>query len=256
MQLDTCGLIGRCMQQFSQLSCFCSSSCWQFFTVLFLGCLGTFWDVLECFGMSWNVMHLIWTKVWWWSNDGAAKGHEKDGKAIWKTLQLRIVTCWFVACPWNLVLGVSGTWTVMDSYWNLLSWSFGSSVWHSLHPSVLLRAMWVFDVLVVLLLVLLCVLLWMGWQFKKYTVKLRDQETRFRSQENRLAELECLVTTGPLDTTTSSTKKTVRSGVQTEWNQMCFYMRPHSRVLHREECQYLQGPGVKELHLCQICFQR
>ena len=145
----------------------------------------------------------------------------------------------------------------MDSFWNLLFfWSFGSSVWHPLHPSVLLRAMWVFDVLVVLLLVLLCVLLRMGWQFKKYTVKLRDQETRFQSQENRLAELECLVTTGPSDTTTSSTRKTVRSGVQTEWNQMCFYMRPHGRVLHKEECQYLQGPGVKELHLCQICFQR
>ena len=120
MQLDTCGLIGRCMQQSSQLSWFCSSSCWQFFTVLFLGCLGTFWDVLECFGMSWNVMHLIWTKVWWWSNDGAAKGHEEDGNAIWETLQLRIITCWFVACSWNLVLGVSGTWTVMDSFWNLL----------------------------------------------------------------------------------------------------------------------------------------
>ena len=137
----------------------------------------------------------------------------------------------------------------MDFSWNLLSWSSGSSVWHSLYFSVLLRAMWVFDVLVVILLVLLCVLLWMGWQFQKYIAKLR-------SQENRLAELECRVTTGPLDTTTSSTKKTVRSGVQTEWNQMCFYMRPHSRVLHREECQYLQGPGVKELHLCQICFQR
>ena len=207
------------------------------------------WDVLECFGMSWNVMHLIWTKVRRWSNDGAAKGHEKDGNAIWKTLQLRIITCLFVACSWNLVLGLSGTWTVMDSSWNLLSWSSGSSVWHSLYPSVLLRAMWVFDVLVVILLVLLCVLLWMGWQFQKYIAKLR-------SQENRLAELECRVTTGPLDTTTSSTKKTVRSGVQTEWNQMCFYMRPHSRVWHREECQYLQGPGVKELHLCQICFQR
>ena len=137
----------------------------------------------------------------------------------------------------------------MDFSWNLLSWSSGSSVWHSLYFSVLLRAMWVFDVLVVILLVLLCVLLWMGWQLQKYIAKLR-------SQENRLAELECRVTTGPLDTTTSSTKKTVRSGVQTEWNQMCFYMRPHSRVLHREECQYLQGPGVKELHLCQICFQR
>ena len=37
---------------------------------------------------------------------------------------------------------------------------------------------------------------------------------------------------------------------------MCFYMRPRSRVLHKEDCQYLQGPGVKELHLCQICFQR
>ena len=137
----------------------------------------------------------------------------------------------------------------MDSFWNLLSWSSGSSVWHSLYPSVLLRAMWVFDVLVVILLVLLCVLLWTGWQFQKYVAKLR-------SQENRLAELECRVTTGPLDTTTSSTKKTVRSGIQTEWDEMCFYMRPHSRVLHREECQYLQGPGVKELHLCQICFQR
>ena len=137
----------------------------------------------------------------------------------------------------------------MDSSWNFLSWSSGSSVWHSLYPSVLLRAMWVFDVFVVILLMLLCVLLWMGWQFQKYIAKLR-------SQENRLAELECRVTTGPLDTTTSSTKKTLRSGVQTEWDQMCFYMRPHSRVLHREECQYLQGPGVKELHLCQICFQR
>ena len=76
------------------------------------------------------------------------------------------------------------------------------------------------------------------------------------TQETRLAELECRMTTGSLDTTTYSNKKTVRSGVQTEWNQMCFYMRPHSRVLHKEECQYLQGPGVKELHLCQICFQR
>ena len=123
MQLDTCGLIGRCMQQFSQLSWFCSSSCWQFFTVLFLGCLGTFGMSWNVFGMSWNVMHLIWTKVRWWSNDGAAKGHERDGNAIWKTLQLRIITCLFVACSWNLVLGLSGTWTVMDFSWNLLSWS-------------------------------------------------------------------------------------------------------------------------------------
>ena len=164
-----------------------------------------------------------------------------------------------LVCCMFLELGLGSVWN-LNCHGFLLEpsffWSFGSSVWHPLHPSVLLRAMWVFDVLVVLLLVLLCVLLWMGWQFKKYAVKLRDQETRFRSQENRLAELECLVTTGPSDTTTSSTRKTVRSGVQTEWNQMCFYMRPHGRVLHKEECQYLQGPGVKELHLCQICFQR
>ena len=46
--------------------------------------------------------------------------------------------------------------------------------------------------LVVILLVLLCVLLWMGWQFQKYVSKLRSQETR-------LAELECRMTTGPLD---------------------------------------------------------
>ena len=112
-----------------------------------------------------------------------------------------------------------------------------------------MRAMWLFDVLVLLLLVLLCGLLWMGWQFKIYIAKLRAQEARFAELEGRIKAVQS-------DATAFSTKKTVRSGVQTEWNQMCFYMRPHSRVLHKEDCQYLQGPGVKELHLCQICFQR
>ena len=109
--------------------------------------------------------------------------------------------------------------------------------------------MWLFDVLVLLLLVLLCGLLWMGWQFKIYMAKLQAQEARFAELEGRIKAVQ-------VDTTASSNKKTVRSGVQTEWNQMCFFMRPHSRVLHTEDCQYLQGPGAKELHLCQICFQR
>ena len=111
------------------------------------------------------------------------------------------------------------------------------------------RAMWLFDVLVLLLLVLLCGLLWMGWQFKIYIAKLRAQEARFAELEGRIKAVQS-------DATAISTKSTVRSGVQTQWNHMCFYMRPHSRVLHKEDCQYLQGPGVKELHLCQICFQR
>ena len=112
-----------------------------------------------------------------------------------------------------------------------------------------MRAMWLFDVLVLLLLVLLCGLLWMGWQFKIYIAKLRAQEARFAELEGRIKAVQS-------DATAISTNSTVRSGVQTEWKQMCFYMRPQSRVLHKEDCQYLQGPGVKELHLCQICFQR
>ena len=134
------------------------------------------------------------------------------------------------------------------------SWTFCLGVlvqvsWHSLYLSVFVRAMWLFDVLVLLLMALLCGLLWMGWQFKIYIAKLRAQEARFAELEGRIQAVQS-------DATAISTKKTVRSGVQTEWNQMCFYMRPHSRVLHKEDCQYLQGPGVKELHLCQICFQR
>ena len=93
--------------------------------------------------------------------------------------------------------------------------------------------MWLFDVLVLLLLALLCGLLWMGWQFKIYIAKLRAQEARFAELEGRIQAVQS-------DATAISTKKTVRSGVQTEWNQMCFYMRPHSRVLHKEDCQYLQ----------------
>ena len=110
--------------------------------------------------------------------------------------------------------------------------------------------MWLFDVLVLLLLVLLCGLLWVGWQFKTYIAKLRAQEARFAELEGRSIKAV------QSDATAISTKSTVRSGVQTEWNHMCFYKRPHSRVLHKEDCQYLQVPGVKELHLCQICFQR
>ena len=107
--------------------------------------------------------------------------------------------------------------------------------------------MWLFDVLVLLLLVLLCGLLCMGWQLKMG--KLQAQEARFAELEGRIQAVQS-------DTTAVSTKRTVRSGVQTEWDQMCFYMRPQSRVLHKEDGQYLQGPGVKALHLCQICFQR
>ena len=84
--------------------------------------------------------------------------------------------------------------------------------------------MWLFDVLVLLLLALLCGLLWMGWQFKIYIAKLRAQEARFAELEGRIQAVQS-------DATAISTKKTVRSGVQTEWNQMCFYMRPHSRVV-------------------------
>ena len=43
--------------------------------------------------------------------------------------------------------------------------------------------MWLFDVLVLLLLVLLCGLLWMGWQFKIYIGKLKAQEARFAELE-------------------------------------------------------------------------
>ena len=46
MQLDACGLIGRCIQQFSQLSLFCSSICQQFSLLCFLGC-------------SCNLLHVI-----------------------------------------------------------------------------------------------------------------------------------------------------------------------------------------------------
>ena len=111
-------------------------------------------------------------------------------------------------------------------------------------------AMWLVDLLVMVLLGLLFGLLWMSWQFKIYCGKLKTQEARF-------AELEGCIKAVQSDATMLSSKSTRRTAVQTEeWDQMCFYMRPHSRVLHKEDCHYVQGPGVKELHLCQICFHR
>jgi len=111
--------------------------------------------------------------------------------------------------------------------------------------SVFVRAMWLFDVLVLLLLVLLCGLLWMGWQFKIYIGKLKAQEAEFAELEGRIQAVQS-------DATTLSTK---RSSNRVE-PDVLFVCGLKSRVLHKEDCQYLQGPGVKELHLCQICFQR
>ena len=105
--------------------------------------------------------------------------------------------------------------------------------------------MWLVDLLVMVLLGLLFGLLWMGWQFKIYYGKLKAQEARFAELEDRIKAVQS-------DATMLSSKSTRRTAVQTEWDQMCFYMRPHSRVLHKEDCQYVQGPGVKEVHLCQI----
>ena len=111
------------------------------------------------------------------------------------------------------------------------------------------RAMWLFDVLVLILLGLLIGLFWVSWQFWTYCGKLKAQEARFAELEGHIQALQS-------ETTTMSSKSTRRTAVQTEWDQMCFYMRPRSRVLHKEDCQYVTGPGVKEFHLYQICFHR
>ena len=107
--------------------------------------------------------------------------------------------------------------------------------------------MWLVDLLVMVLLGLLFGLLWMGCQFKIYLGKLKAQEARFAELEGRIKDVQS-------DATMLSSKSTRRTAVQTEWDQMWFYMRPHSRVLHKEDCQYVQGPGVKELQYAKSAF--
>ena len=52
-----------------------------------------------------------------------------------------------------------------------------------------------------------------------------------------------------------TTRPTRRAASQTSWEDMEFQMAPHGKVLHREDCRYLER-GSKTVHLCQICFYR
>ena len=78
-------------------------------------------------------------------------------------LQLRIITCLFVACSWNLVfevvLNLKLNW-FLNSSWTLLSWGSCSSVYWSLCVLVGLCAVWLFGVLV---LSLLWPAVWSSW---------------------------------------------------------------------------------------------
>ena len=71
--------------------------------------------------------NLCCTKVWRWSNDVAVKGLKKDGIAIWNTPAAEdhnmFVCCMFL----ELGLKLSWTWTVIELFLNLLSWSSCSS---------------------------------------------------------------------------------------------------------------------------------
>ena len=159
-------------------------------------------------------------------------------------LQLRIITCLFVACSWNLVWSCLELELSLNSSWTFCLGVLVQVFWQSLYLSVFVRAMWLFDVLVLLLLVLLCGLLWMGWQFKIYMGKLQAQEARFAELEGRIKAVQS-------DATAVSTKSFRQSGIR------CAFICGLIAVsCTGGECQYLQGPGVKELRLCQICFQR
>ena len=122
MQLDTCGLIGLCMQQFSQLSWFCSSTCRQFHWSVFGMVLQRFCTWFE------RCCNLCCTKVWRWSNDVAVKGLKKDGIAIWNTPAAEdhnmFVCCMFLELGvFGVVLSLNLTWTLLELF---LSWSFWS----------------------------------------------------------------------------------------------------------------------------------
>ena len=59
----------------------------------------------------------------------------------------------------------------------------------------------------------------------------------------------------PVWTSSSTTRATRRASTQTSWDDMEFLMAPHGKVLHRQECRYLERCS-KTVHLCQICFNR
>ena len=58
----------------------------------------------------------------------------------------------------------------------------------------------------------------------------------------------------PVWTSSSTTRATRRASTQTSWDDMEFLMAPHGKVLHRQECRYLERCS-KTVHLCQL-FQQ
>ena len=103
----------------------------------------------------------------------------------------------------------------------------------------LVRAMWLLDLLVLLIVCLLGLLLGSWYLYMKLMMK------------QHLCHQQGLEPQ-------SMKKSTRNSGTQTEWDQMSLFLTHHGRVLHQEHCQYLGNNRAKcrELHLCQICFHR
>ena len=102
----------------------------------------------------------------------------------------------------------------------------------------LVRAMWLLDLLVVLIVVLLGVLVAFWYYFRKM-VNMMMHQTGHSAQ--------------PLK------RSTRNSGTQTSWEEQIFYMNPQGRgVIHQDHCAYLNKEigRCKELHLCQLCFKR
>ena len=129
-----------------------------------------------------------------------------------------------------------------------LRWSSGSSVFRqSLCLSVFVCAMWLFDVLVLLLLVLLCGLLWMGWQFK-------DLYRKAQSSGSPICRTEVVFRQCNLMQPRCQQRALCAVEFKQSGTRCAFYMRPHSRVLHKEACQYLQGPELKNSIYVRYAF--
>ena len=178
--------------------------------------------------------------IQWCSGNGIRKD---DQWSSGKSQQLRIITCCCCCCCCCckfcqlFELDLNLLWLVLQLSFRF--WTKSCSSTCVLSEFLLVRAMWLLDLLVLLIVCLLGLLLGSWYLYMKLMMNQSLCHQQGRDPQ-------------------SMKKSTRNSFTQTEWDQMSLFLTHHGRVLHQEHCQYIGNNRARcrELHLCQICFHR